>query len=120
MRFAARKWTAARKSTAAGMGRVRAVPALSALALLSAFAPGPTSAAEERPPPGATSCTGCHAAGAAMQPIAGRPEAEIAAALADYRSGARPATVMTRIAKGFTEGESRAIAAYFAHIGPER
>ncbi|KAB1074391.1 c-type cytochrome [Methylobacterium planeticum] len=98
--------------------RVRAVPALSALALL--LAPAPTGATEGRPPPGATSCTGCHATGAAMQPISGRPAPEIAAALAEYRSGARPATVMNRIAKGFTEAESQAIAAYFAQGGPER
>ena len=43
----------------------------------------------------------------------GVPEAEIAAAMAEYRSGARPASVMGRIAKGFSEDESRAIAAYW-------
>jgi len=108
------------------MRRMRAAPALSApalarvAALASALLPCPAGAVEGRPPPGAAACTGCHAAGAAMGPLAGRPEAEIVAALADYRSGARPASVMNRIAKGFTEGESRAIAAYFAQIGPER
>ncbi|RZK86844.1 MAG: cytochrome C, partial [Methylobacterium sp.] len=38
------------------------------------------------------------------------PAAEIAAALAEYRLGVRPASVMSRIAKGFSEEESRAIA----------
>ncbi|WP_425350951.1 c-type cytochrome, partial [Methylobacterium aquaticum] len=33
------------------------------------------------------------------------------------RSGARPATVMTRIAKGFSDEESRAIAAWIAGGG---
>jgi cytochrome c553 len=51
-----------------------------------------------------------------MGAIAGRPEAEIAAALATYRSGERPASVMTRIARGFSEEESRAIAAYWAGV----
>ena len=74
----------------------------------------PVTAAELRPPPGALSCAGCHAAGAAMGVIEGLPEAEIAAALAEYRSGARPASVMGRIAKGFSEDESRAIAAYLS------
>ena len=72
----------------------------------------PVTAAELRPPPGASSCSGCHGAGAAMGAIEGRPEAEIVAALAEYRSGARPASVMGRIAKGFSEDESRAIASY--------
>ena len=74
--------------------------------------------AAERPPPGASSCAGCHAEGAAMGAIDGRPEAEIAAALAEYRSGARPASVMSRIAKGFSEAESQAIAAYLSRQRP--
>lgn len=52
-----------------------------------------------------------------MGAIAGRPEAEIAAALAEYRSGARASSVMGRIAKGFSEAESRAIAAHLARQG---
>lgn len=39
---------------------------------------------------------------------------EIVAAVAAYRSGARPATVMDRLAKGFTDDEIRAIAAWIA------
>lgn len=74
----------------------------------------PATAAEMRPPPGASSCAGCHAAGAAMGAIVGMPEAEIAAAMREYRSDARPASVMSRIAKGFSEDESRAIAEYLA------
>lgn len=84
------------------------------VALILAGLALPVAAAEMRPPPGALACAGCHAAGAAMGVIEGRPEAEIAAALAEYRSGARPASVMGRIAKGFSEDESRAIAAYLA------
>lgn len=73
--------------------------------------------AAERPPPGASSCAGCHATGAAMGAIEGRPEAEIVAALAAYRSGERSSSVMGRIAKGFSDDESRAIAAYLARRG---
>jgi cytochrome subunit of sulfide dehydrogenase len=66
------------------------------------------------PPPGAASCTGCHAADAKIEMrvprIAGRPPAEIVAAMEAFRSGQKPATVMDRIAKGFTEAEIRAIA----------
>ncbi|WP_238296419.1 c-type cytochrome [Methylobacterium soli] len=106
--------------SAPALARVAALLCALAAALMGPLLPCPAGAVEGRPPPGAAACTGCHAAGAAMGPLAGRPEAEIVAALADYRSGARPASVMNRIAKGFTEGESRAIAAYFAQIGPER
>ncbi|GJD72910.1 MULTISPECIES: c-type cytochrome [Methylobacterium] len=73
--------------------------------------------AAERPPPGASSCAGCHAEGAAMGAIDGRPETEIVEALAAYRSGERPASVMSRIAKGFSDEESRAIAAYLSRRG---
>ncbi len=36
------------------------------------------------------------------------------AAMQAYRAGQRPATVMDRIAKGFSDDEIRAIAAWFA------
>jgi len=42
--------------------------------------------------------------------IAGRSTPEIIAAMEAFRSGQKPATVMDRIAKGFTEAEIRAIA----------
>jgi cytochrome c553 len=44
----------------------------------------------------------------------GRPAAEIVAALQAFRTGQRPATVMDRIAKGFSESEIAAIAAWYA------
>jgi sulfide dehydrogenase cytochrome subunit len=50
----------------------------------------------------------------AVPPITGRPAAEIVAAMNEFRSGGRPATVMDRIAKGFTPAETDAIAAWLA------
>ena len=80
--------------------------------LLSASA----AAAPLVPPPGAASCTGCHASSAKVETrvprIVGRNPAEIIAAMEAFRSGQKPATVMDRIAKGFTEAEIRAIAAW--------
>ncbi len=68
-------------------------------------------------PPGAASCTGCHAANAKIETgvprIAGRNPAEIVAAMEAFRSGQKPATVMDRIAKGFSDAEIRAIAEWF-------
>ena len=77
------------------------------------FAPAAV-AAPAVPPPGAASCSGCHAADAKIESrvprIAGRTPAEIGAAMEAFRSGQKPATVMDRIAKGFTDAEIRAIA----------
>jgi sulfide dehydrogenase cytochrome subunit len=67
----------------------------------------------EEAPPGASSCLGCHApvrSDAAIPSLRGRDPAEVAAAMRAFREGARPATVMDRLAKGFTDAESRAIA----------
>jgi cytochrome subunit of sulfide dehydrogenase len=69
------------------------------------------------PPPGATSCSGCHSTAAATASIPrlyGRDAVDIAKAMAGFRDGSLPATVMNRIAKGFTDEESRAIAAWLA------
>ena len=81
------------------------------------FACAAAAAATSIPPPGAASCTGCHAADPKIETrvprIAGRPAAEIVAAMEAFRSGQKPATVMDRIAKGFSDAEIRAIAEWF-------
>src|SRR3954447_799843 len=67
-------------------------------------------------PPGASSCSGCHAMRSGVQspvpPLNGRNAAEIAGAMAEFRSGARPSTVMDRIAKGYSPEETQAIATW--------
>jgi sulfide dehydrogenase cytochrome subunit len=63
------------------------------------------------PPPGASSCSGCHGA---ASPIAGRDAKEMTETLAAFRAGARPSTVMGRIAKGFDAEELGAIATWWA------
>lgn len=74
--------------------------------------------AASQPPPGAASCSGCHAAGAtAASPVVrlyGRDAGAILTALSGFRDGSVPATVMNRIAKGFSDDELRAIAAWLA------
>jgi len=69
-------------------------------------------------PPGAASCSGCHASSASVQtpvpPIKGRPAADIESQMAEFKTGKRPGTIMDRIAKGFTDEETRAIAAWYA------
>ena len=70
---------------------------------------------------GASSCTGCHSAASgsgAMRALGGMPVAEIIARMAAFKSGSAQATIMDRIAKGFTEEEIRAIATWYAAQKP--
>jgi cytochrome subunit of sulfide dehydrogenase len=75
-------------------------------------------AASPEPPAGASSCSGCHAARAnvdtAVPRLAGRPAADIVAQMQAFKTGQKPSTVMGRIAKGFTDAEVEAIAAWYA------
>jgi cytochrome subunit of sulfide dehydrogenase len=77
-----------------------------------------TEAASPTPPPGATSCSGCHPASKAVATpvpqLIGRTSAEILAAVQAFRSGQKAASVMDRIAKGFSDDEIKAIAAWYA------
>lgn len=74
--------------------------------------------ASAEPPAGAASCSGCHAASARVTSpvprLVGLDRAVIIKAMQDFRSGSRAATVMDRIAKGFTDEEIQAIAAWYA------
>src|SRR5262249_31952117 len=79
---------------------------------------GPASAAGPADaPPGALSCSGCHPAARAAQTtvprLIGRNPADIVAAMQAFKSGQTPATVMDRIAKGFSDDEVKAIAAWY-------
>ena len=74
--------------------------------------------ASAEPPAGAAACSGCHATSARVVTpaprIVGLEGAAIVKAMGEFRSGQRPATVMDRIAKGFTDEEIQAIAAWYA------
>lgn len=69
------------------------------------------------PPPGAESCTGCHVTGGGVGVLQGRPAEDITAQMEAFRSGARPATLMNRIVRGFSPEEVRALSAWFATQG---
>ena len=101
-----------RKRVLSAAKRVKVIPPVSVFAL------GIAAAAAAEPPAGASSCSGCHPATASaatkVPPIRGRQPAEIVAAMEAFRSGERPSTVMGRIAKGFSDDEIRAIAAWLA------
>jgi cytochrome subunit of sulfide dehydrogenase len=69
-------------------------------------------------PAGAASCSGCHPASARVSSpvprLSGLDRAAIIRAMQEFRSGQRTGTVMDRIAKGFTDEEIQAIAAWLA------
>lgn len=48
-----------------------------------------------------------------MPPLAGAGREAMAAALLDFKSGRRPASVMQQLARGYDDEQLRAIAAYF-------
>jgi sulfide dehydrogenase cytochrome subunit len=66
----------------------------------------------------AQGCAGCHGqsgAGQGASPvIAGLSEDEFLKIWAAFRANERPATIMNRIARGYTDAEVAALAAYFA------
>jgi sulfide dehydrogenase cytochrome subunit len=68
-------------------------------------------------PAGAMSCSGCHPANANIDTpvprLSGKDPAAIVAAMQAFRRGMRPATVMDRIAKGFSDDEIKSIAAWY-------
>ena len=76
----------------------------------------PAMAAEA--PPGASSCSGCHPAAAGVDSpvprLAGRNAADTVRQMQAFRTGEVQATVMDKIAKGFSEAEIQAIAAWYA------
>jgi len=67
----------------------------------------------------AASCAACHGTNGQAQPgmivLAGVPQEVTAAKMRDFKAGRLPAaTVMHQLAKGYTDDEINAIAAYFA------
>ena len=97
------------------MSNMRIIAAAAALLLAAigqAAAAGPADA-----PPGAAACSGCHPASARVDTtvtrLAGRDPAALIAAMQGFKSGQLPGTVMDRIAKGFSDDEIKAIAAWY-------
>jgi cytochrome c553 len=66
----------------------------------------------------AATCANCHGtnghARGDMKPLAGLSAEKIIASVADYKSGAQPATIMHQIAKGYTDEQIKLVAAFFA------
>ena len=94
---------------------------LARLALLLWLPFGGAIAADAPPgalaPPGASSCSGCHPTSQSVDTpvmrLVGRKPEDIVAAVKAFRSGEKPATIMDRIAKGFSDDEIKAIADWY-------
>jgi cytochrome subunit of sulfide dehydrogenase len=88
-----------------------------AAALLGMWIAQPSAAGAADAPPGGASCSGCHPANrtvdTAVQRLAGRNPGVLVAAMQGFKSAQLPATVMDRIAKGFSDDEIKAIAAWY-------
>jgi len=71
----------------------------------------------------AATCFTCHgtdgnSAGGVPPSLAGRASAELLQTMKDFQSGKRPATIMHQQARGYTDSQLEAIAAYFASVKP--
>lgn len=68
----------------------------------------------------AATCMSCHGPGGkslgSIPSLAGLDRARFVRTLNEFRSGARPATIMKRHASGYTDAEIEALAAYFASL----
>jgi len=94
-------------------GRVAATAAAAALLSLSWGAPAQDAQRL------AAACAICHgtdgrAVTKDIAPLAGLPREHIASQMRAFRDGQRPATVMHQIAKGYSDAEIDALAAWFS------
>lgn len=72
----------------------------------------------------AATCANCHGTGGASaggnEPLAGKPKADTVQKMQDFKAGRKPATIMHQLAKGYTDSQIDAVAAYFAAQKPAR
>jgi cytochrome c553 len=105
---------------AAKRSRALAMPALGGAALLAGIHAAPADAQAPQPPLIAQGCIGCHGqagAGAGSVPkIAGYNRDLFIAQWAAFRAKQRPATVMDRVATGYTDAEVALLADYFSKL----
>ena len=71
----------------------------------------------------AATCASCHgtqgqaAPGSALPSLAGMPAETLLTQLKAFKSGSRPATIMTQLSKGYSDAQLEQLAAYFAAQG---
>ena len=98
---------------------MRGVPLIRTIVLIAALAAALPVHAQENARNLSAGCAICHGTdGKAVTqnviPLAGLPREHIATQMRAFRDGQRPATVMHQIAKGYTDAQIDAMAAWFA------
>jgi sulfide dehydrogenase cytochrome subunit len=72
----------------------------------------------------AASCANCHGTGGVsvgdVESLAGKPREEIVRKMQEFKSGARPSTIMNQLAKGYTDEQIEALAGWFAAQKPAK
>ena len=70
----------------------------------------------------AATCANCHGtdgnSAGVMPALAGMPKSKLLGTMGEFRSGAKPATIMHQISKGYTDVQLELIADYFASRAP--
>jgi cytochrome subunit of sulfide dehydrogenase len=76
--------------------------------------------AQTVPPTALGACSTCHGAdlagSGAVPSLRDRDAAELQKTLAEFKAGSRPATVMTRLVKGYSDAEIEAVARAIAAL----
>ena len=98
------------------MNRALALVLTAALASAASLSQAQTSPTQVKS--WAAGCANCHGtngqAQPGMPPLAGKNAADMTEKLLAYKSGAAPSTIMTQLAKGYSDDQLKAIAGYFA------
>ncbi len=98
----------------------RTAPALAIAAALSAASTAAHAQTDAAARSLAATCANCHgtggvaAPGSAVPGLAGMPKDDLARKLLAYKEGKLPGTIMPQLAKGYTDAQIDALAAWFA------
>ena len=70
----------------------------------------------------AANCANCHGTNGVSQggvaSLAGQSKADLVRKMQDYKAGRTPSTIMTQLAKGYTDAQIELVAGYFAAQKP--
>ena len=72
----------------------------------------------------AATCANCHGTGGVsrgeVESLAGKPRDELVRKMQEFKTGAKPATIMHQLAKGYTDPQIEAVSAWFAAQKPAK